>query len=59
MSTVRYSLPTYTGVKVVHGSPKRFGTAASWSMTGRSEIGSFTQQVYMVDTGGLLPLSFK
>merc|ERR1719272_2841872 len=38
-----YALPTLVGSKVSHSSPNRLQTAEQWSMTGRSDIGSFTQ----------------
>jgi len=38
-----YQLPTLVGSKVSHSSPNRLQTAEQWSMTGRSDVGSFTQ----------------
>jgi len=47
-----YKLQTYTGTKVSHSSPNKLKTAASWSMTGRSEVGSFTQQTNITPAPG-------
>lgn len=39
-----YKLPTLVGGKVTHSAPGgRLAGAAEWSMTGRSDVGSFTQ----------------
>jgi len=47
-----YKLQTYTGTKVSHSSPNKLKTAPTWSMTGRSEVGSFTQQTNVTPAPG-------